>query len=126
MFFRYLVIVFSFANTFNVKFVHSHLKDLGELRGNWSAYVEEVENRIAGGDPTTLTEYPFNVKFYNLGGMCGAVILSSKIVLTAAHCFDANRNIADMKIVSSNTYYLYIIIHIDNRDFFLLILIGFF
>ncbi|OWR49768.1 Transmembrane protease serine 11E [Danaus plexippus plexippus] len=63
-----------------------------------------MEKRIVGGSEAHLDQYPYNVQFYNLGGLCGGSILTKKIVLTAAHCFDSNKNLADMKIFSKPRY----------------------
>lgn len=68
---------------------------------NLSKIMDEFEDRILFGEKTTLEEYPFNVQFFNFGGLCSGSILTKKIVLTAAHCFDHNTNLAEMKIVSS-------------------------
>ncbi|XP_059046213.1 trypsin epsilon-like [Achroia grisella] len=83
-------------------FVMCHLKDMGELIYNWTASKEyELVDRIDGGTEVDLKDYPFNVQFFNFGGMCSGTILTTKIVLTAAHCFDYNRNIAEMRILSN-------------------------
>ncbi|KAM3964808.1 trypsin epsilon-like [Aphomia sociella] len=84
-----------------------HLKDIGEVVFNWTASLEyEIEHRIDGGTEVDLMNYPYNVKFFNFGGMCGGTILTTKIVLTAAHCFNYNRNIVEMRILS-NCQYIY-------------------
>ncbi|XP_072936594.1 chymotrypsin-1-like [Epargyreus clarus] len=81
-----------------------HLKDLGEVTVNWTVVLHDLEKRIVGGTPTTLNQYPFNVQFFNFGGLCGGSILTSKVVLTAAHCFDHNTNIAEMRVISNSRY----------------------
>lgn len=86
---------------FLVKLVGGHLKDMGEVTVNWTAMFYELEDRIVGGEPTNLKRYPFNIQFFNYGGMCGGTILTSKTVMTAAHCFDHNQNIAEMTVLSS-------------------------
>lgn len=78
-----------------------HLKDLGEVKRNWSHVLNNLEKRIIGGTNTSKYEHPFAVQFFNHGGLCGGSILTSKTMLTAAHCFDHNKNIDDMKIFSS-------------------------
>ncbi|CAH2067214.1 unnamed protein product, partial [Iphiclides podalirius] len=77
---------------------------MGEVTTNWTALLDNLEKRIVGGEPTDLKQYPFNVQFFNFGGLCGGTILTSKTVLTAAHCFDQNRNIADMTVVSNSRF----------------------
>ncbi|XP_045536123.1 trypsin delta-like [Papilio machaon] len=89
---------------FVVNLVDGHLKDMGEVTVNWTAMFYELEDRIVGGEPTNLKRYPFNVQFFNYGGMCGGTILTSKTVMTAAHCFDHNRNIAEMTILSNSRF----------------------
>lgn len=97
--------IIKFATLFfysNIKGLTGHLKDLGESARNWNHVMMSMEKRIVGGSEAHLDQYPYNVQFYNLGGLCGGSILSKKIVLTAAHCFDSNKNLADMKIFSSD------------------------
>ncbi|XP_028157529.1 serine protease 52-like [Ostrinia furnacalis] len=81
-----------------------HLKDLGEKNDTMSVLFQEFEDRVLGGESTTLHEYPFNVQFFNYGGMCGGSILTRKTVLTAAHCFDHNKNVAEMTVISNSLY----------------------
>ncbi|CAK1602872.1 unnamed protein product [Parnassius mnemosyne] len=81
-----------------------HLKDMGEVTLNWTVEWGNLESKIVGGTPTDLKRYPFNVQFFNHGGMCGGTILTSKTVLTAAHCFDFNRNIASMIVLSNSRF----------------------
>lgn len=75
-----------------------HLKDLGEVTLNLSALPDIFEGRIVGGKPVDLEHYPFNTQFFNRGGLCSAIILTIKTALTAAHCFDINKNIGEMKL----------------------------
>ncbi|XP_031763803.2 trypsin epsilon-like isoform X1 [Galleria mellonella] len=88
-------------------FVLCHLKDMGEAILNWTTLNEyELEHRINGGTTVDLKDYPFNVQFFNYGGICGGTKLTTKIVLTAAHCFDFNKNKAEMRILS-NCQFIY-------------------
>nr|XP_032529520.1 uncharacterized protein LOC116779374 [Danaus plexippus plexippus] len=99
--------IIKFATLFfysNIKGLTGHLKDLGESARNWNHVMMSMEKRIVGGSEAHLDQYPYNVQFYNLGGLCGGSILTKKIVLTAAHCFDSNKNLADMKIFSKPRY----------------------
>merc|ERR1711933_336080 len=46
-------------------------------------------NRIVGGQPAVKNEYPWLVALFRSGSarpFCGGVLLSSRTVLTAAHC----------------------------------------
>lgn len=44
-------------------------------------------NRIVGGNPTSANEYPWMVGLYRNGRLyCGGALISTKHVLTAAHC----------------------------------------
>ncbi|XP_049866367.1 trypsin beta-like [Pectinophora gossypiella] len=61
--------------------------------------------KILGGDPTSLKNFPFNVFFLNYAGVCSGVILTSKLVLTAAHCLDVNYNILEMRIYANSRYF---------------------
>ncbi|XP_045760288.1 trypsin epsilon-like isoform X1 [Maniola jurtina] len=86
----------------HTNYVECHLKDMGEVtRTNWTHILKAVESRIVGGAPASLELYPFMVQFYNRGGLCGGTILTSKTVMTAAHCFNHNKNLEEMKIFSS-------------------------
>ncbi|XP_039763691.1 trypsin epsilon-like [Pararge aegeria] len=85
--------------------IECHLKDLGEVaRNNWTHILKAVENRIVGGTATTPDKYPFLVQFYNRGGLCGGTILTSKTVMTAAHCFGHNKNLEEMKIFTNSRF----------------------
>nr|XP_026487135.1 trypsin delta-like [Vanessa tameamea] len=86
---------------FHARHLLSHLKDMGEVTRNWSDVLINLEKRIVGGSKATKNQYPFSVQFFNSGGLCGGSILTKKIVLTAAHCFDHNRNLIEMKIFSN-------------------------
>ncbi|KAF5287004.1 hypothetical protein FQA39_LY16118 [Lamprigera yunnana] len=48
-----------------------------------------LDGRIVGGEPVEIEDYPYQVSFqiYKIH-MCGGSIISSDIVLTAAHCTD--------------------------------------
>ena len=42
--------------------------------------------RIVGGDDTTLTEYPWQVRLELTGYVCGGTLVTPTFVITAAHC----------------------------------------
>lgn len=47
----------------------------------------EVDDRIVGGEETTIEEHPYQVSFIvNNSYFCGGFILSEHYILTAAHC----------------------------------------
>lgn len=84
-----------------INHVISHLKDLGEASKNWTNVLKRLEKRIVGGKTVTKKKFPHAVQLFNFGGLCGGTILTSKTVLTAAHCFDENENLAEMLIFAS-------------------------
>lgn len=97
--FSFLISLTTFLLKF--QFRSCHLKDMGAMRVNLKEWMKTFEDRILGGENTTIEKYPFMVQFFNFGGLCSGSILTRKTVLTAAHCFDHNTNIAEMKIISS-------------------------
>ncbi|CAH0726050.1 unnamed protein product, partial [Brenthis ino] len=74
---------------------------MGESSRNWTNVLKNLEKRIIGGETTTKKLYPYYVQIFNYGGLCGGTILTSKAVLTAAHCFDHNKNLAEMQIFAN-------------------------
>lgn len=56
------------------------------------------EGLIVGGRPVDITAFPFAVMVFNRMNMCAGTILNRKLVMTAAHCFDFNKDIDDMRI----------------------------
>ncbi|PZC81123.1 hypothetical protein B5X24_HaOG200402 [Helicoverpa armigera] len=60
--------------------------------------------KIVGGHAVGLEEYPFAVQFFNLGSLCGGVILNTWAVLTSAHCLDNNKNIKKMTVQVGSKY----------------------
>ncbi|XP_060810380.1 plasma kallikrein [Amyelois transitella] len=61
-----------------------------------------IFNLVAGGKRTNLAQYPFNVKFLNSLSLCGGIIIATKHVLTAAHCFDSSEEINEMQVISNS------------------------
>ncbi|XP_076458360.1 acrosin-like [Babylonia areolata] len=57
-----------------------------------------VGKRVVGGTPTTTRSFPWTVlikRFGHSGVVCSGAILSERLVLTAAHCFD-NLNVHEL------------------------------
>uniref|UniRef100_A0A2A4JWI7 Peptidase S1 domain-containing protein n=1 Tax=Heliothis virescens TaxID=7102 RepID=A0A2A4JWI7_HELVI len=65
---------------------------------------KEFGPKVVGGTSVPLEKYPYSVQFFNLGSLCGGVILSSWTVLTSAHCLDVNKNIYDMNVQVGSKY----------------------
>lgn len=76
------------------KIVLGHLVNLGET------FTGGRGNRITHGEEAVLEEFPFLVQFLNHGGLCAGTILTTKTVMTAAHCLDINSDIHDMMVFS--------------------------
>lgn len=74
---------------------------MGEVTHNWTNVVKNIEKRIVGGHAVSRKKHPHSVQLFNAGALCGGTILNVKTVLTAAHCFDENDNLAEMIIFSS-------------------------
>jgi trypsin len=58
------------------------LANISSIQGN---DIDLTEKRIVGGTAAGKKEYPF-FAFPNAGGMCGASVIHSDILMTAAHC----------------------------------------
>ncbi|KAG6463104.1 hypothetical protein O3G_MSEX013671 [Manduca sexta] len=65
---------------------------------------EDIEGKIVGGEPVSLESFPFQVQIFNYGSMCSGSIINSWTVLTAAHCFDVNKNIHEMRVQAGSRY----------------------
>ena len=57
------------------------------------------DGRIFGGDPADIEEYPWQASLHSAatGHQCGASLITTKWLLTAAHCKKASQNPADWK-----------------------------
>lgn len=50
-------------------------------------HVPTLDGRIVGGDPVSIEDYNYQASLLYFGShLCGAVIISADVVLTAAHC----------------------------------------
>lgn len=48
---------------------------------------DSLDNRIIGGEKVNIEDYPYQVALYSGGRYtCGGVILSTRWIITAAHC----------------------------------------
>jgi len=62
-------------------------------------------HKISGGSPSSLTDFPFQAYLVNTANdelLCGATILTTLIVLTAAHCI-SSRNASSVKVVAGDS-----------------------
>ncbi|KAL0895041.1 hypothetical protein ABMA27_013508 [Loxostege sticticalis] len=66
----------------------------------------EPEGKIVGGRPVSLRQFPSACLFFNLGAQCAGTILNSWTILTAAHCFDKNKDDHQM-LIEVESRYLY-------------------
>lgn len=66
----------------------------------------DVEERIFGGENTTIEQYPYHVSLRrkDRGYQCGGSILTTNRVLTSALCVFANRPPTDYSIIAGSTY----------------------
>lgn len=80
------------------KIIFGHLVNLGHAKSD-SAH-RDRGNRITNGEEAVLEEFPFLVQFLNHGGLCAGTILTTKTVMTAAHCLDANSDLNEMVVFS--------------------------
>lgn len=66
-----------------------------------------LEPRIAGGQRTRITEYPYlvSVQAFKLGHQCGGTLLSNYWVLTAGHCVTLDKTL--YRIRAGSTFWEY-------------------
>lgn len=80
------------------KIIFGHLVNLGVAKTDSTP--RDRGNRITKGEEAVLEEFPFLVQFLNLGSLCAGTILTTKTVMTAAHCLDANSDRNEMVVFS--------------------------
>uniref|UniRef100_A0A1I8PEC6 Peptidase S1 domain-containing protein n=1 Tax=Stomoxys calcitrans TaxID=35570 RepID=A0A1I8PEC6_STOCA len=70
---------------------------------NASTNTSEVDERIVGGQLTTISSVPYMVQIWNRGVFsCGGALISRNSVLTAAHCVEDGRP-SDFTVVTGAT-----------------------
>ncbi|XP_060654090.1 trypsin delta [Drosophila nasuta] len=66
--------------------------------------IAEQEGRIVGGTPTTITAHPWQVSMQRSGvHFCGGSLISSTVVVTAAHCL-LKVTVATLRVRAGSTY----------------------
>lgn len=63
--------------------------------------------RIVGGVHAVANSWPWQVRLYADGGLCGGTLIDTRHVLTAAHCFDPPLNLQN--------HYVYVGLHDINK-----------
>lgn len=71
---------------------------IGGISTNKLTIKDVMEGKVVGGEPISLNQLPYSVQLFNQGSMCAGTILNSWSILTAAHCFDINKDIDEMII----------------------------
>lgn len=97
------------------KIIFGHLVNLGDTKSESNH--RDRGNRITKGEEAVLEEFPFLVQFLNHGGLCAGTILTTKTVMTAAHCLDANSNLNEMVVFSRR--YCFITININMLSIYM-------
>ncbi|XP_075991637.1 hypodermin-B-like [Anticarsia gemmatalis] len=93
--YRIFLLTFVFMNSFVYGGRHKHRRDRNGGK---------VEGRIVGGEQASLAAYPYVAQFFNMGGMCGGVILNSWTIMTAAHCLAHNTDKEHMRVQAGSKY----------------------
>ncbi|XP_069840729.1 prostasin-like [Dendropsophus ebraccatus] len=74
------------------------------LLGAFSLASAQVANRIVGGQNGNIQDFPWQVSLrHQLVHVCGASLLSSQYILSAAHCFPSEHNDADYDVLVGST-----------------------
>ncbi|XP_013133437.1 PREDICTED: trypsin-like [Papilio polytes] len=71
-----------------------------------SRFPDHSEGKIIGGEPIKIENLPSAVQFFNFGSLCSGSIINSWSILTAAHCFDNNKDIFNM-VIQFGARYIY-------------------
>ncbi|XP_054884293.1 transmembrane protease serine 4a isoform X2 [Poeciliopsis prolifica] len=60
--------------------------------------------RIVGGVDARIEDYPWQVSLQNGGHRCGGSLVSSRWIVTAAHCFSGNKELSRWTVMAGETY----------------------
>lgn len=64
----------------------------------------ELEERVIGGNETTIDTFPYQVSLRNKGlHFCGGAIISEKHVITGARCIDRGLSVNDLTVSAGST-----------------------
>ncbi|KAL5284403.1 alphaTry.2 family protein [Megaselia abdita] len=71
----------------------------------FSAVHTHFDERIVGGQETTIEKYPYQVSFFKPNGshFCGGSLINYKTVVTAAHCIQTIRDPSEIRVRLGST-----------------------
>ncbi|XP_034840832.1 chymotrypsin-1-like [Maniola hyperantus] len=93
-----------FKKSFIILYVLSSCIRIFSTKSQNELFLSTLEGKIVGGHPVKIESFPFSILFFNGGSICSGVILNSLSILTAAHCFQVNKNLEEMEIAIGSRY----------------------